>query len=187
MQDRDTNSLRLFIGIEPDATTQRFLDATANACRQRGLPRGTRWLSHNNRHLTIAFLGETAAENVEHIESRLSTIAQETPEIYVQAVSTHPFPGPRAKLLATELLPTPELDHLHQNCRQLMLDLGMRPESNSYRPHFTLARCRLGFARFPPLPTQHYCLLNNLTLYHSLLAPGGSQYTPLAKFQLVGS
>lgn len=186
-ENEPNNMLRLFIGVEPDAATQRFLDATAAECRHQALPRDTRWLSHSNRHLTVAFLGETSADLLEPIEARLTEISRETEEIWAQAVSTHPFPRNKSKLLATELLPSPELDQLHQSCRQLMKDVGIRPESNSYRPHFTLARSRQGFARTQPLPTHHLCRLTNLTLYHSLLAPGGSQYSQLAKFPFSSS
>ncbi|WP_226662253.1 RNA 2',3'-cyclic phosphodiesterase [Microbulbifer aggregans] len=188
MTENGTNATpRLFIGVDPDAATQRFLDATATECRHQALPRDTRWISHSNRHLTLAFLGETPADRIERIETRLLEISLKTREIWAQAVSTHPFPKTRSKLLATELLPSPELDQLHQRCRQLMIDIGIRPESTRYRPHFTLARSRQGFARVPPLPTHNLCLLNNLTLYHSLLAPGGSQYSQLARFPFSSS
>ena len=178
------SEVRLFIGVEPDKSTQKFLDATVEHLRRMSLPRDTRWIGHSNRHLTLVFLGETTVPLIDEIESRLQAIASGHPALFAQAASTHPFPKQRSRLLATELLPTPELDALHRDCRQLMVDIGMRPESASYRPHFTLARSRRGFSRLEPLPASHLCRLNNLVLYQSMLAPGGSQYTQLCKFPL---
>lgn len=185
-EEMEAESPRLFVGIEPDKATQKYLDAIAVHCRQLPLPRKVRWLSHSNRHLTLAFLGETPAAQVQAIEERLTSIAAAFPVIHASAVGTLPFPKPRSRLLATELLPNPELDALHQACRQLMIDFGMRPESATYRPHFTIARARNGFARFPPQPSAHVCRLDNLVLYQSLMAPGGSQYAQLLKLRFTG-
>ncbi|WP_295803509.1 RNA 2',3'-cyclic phosphodiesterase [uncultured Microbulbifer sp.] len=178
--------VRLFIGVEPDRATQKFLDATVEHLRRLSLPRDARWIGHSNRHLTLAFLGEVASTQVEDIESRLQATASRHPALFAQAVCTQPFPKQRSRLLATELLPNPELDALHRDCRQLMLDIGIPPESASYRPHFTLARSRRGFSRLQPLPASHLCHLDNLVLYHSLLAPGGSQYSKLCQYALSG-
>lgn len=176
--------VRLFIGIAPDAATQRFLDATAQHCDGFGLPRDCRWLSHANRHLTLAFLGDTDVGKIDAVEGILREIAERSDACCGQIVSTHPFPRQRAKMLASELLPNPELMSLHRQCSTLMQTIGKQPERKTFRPHFTLARSRSGFARIPPVPAAFTCNLDNLTLYHSLLAPGGSQYRPLLTLSL---
>lgn len=176
--------VRLFIGIAPDAATQRFLDATAQHCDGFGLPRDCRWISHANRHLTLAFLGDTDVGKIDVIEGALREIAEHSDACCGQIVSTHPFPRQRAKMLASELLPNPELMSLHRQCSTLMQTIGKQPERKTFRPHFTLARSRSGFARIPPVPAAFTCNLDNLTLYHSLLAPGGSQYRPLLTLSL---
>ncbi|WGL17379.1 RNA 2',3'-cyclic phosphodiesterase [Microbulbifer bruguierae] len=179
-----SESSRLFIGIAPDAATQRFLDATCQHCERLGLPRDHRWVSHSNRHLTLVFLDDTENRYLDTIEAHMKNIAEEVPAFYGQIVSTHPFPKMRGHLLAAELLSTPELLTLHQHCRTLMEAIGKQPERKSFRPHFTLARSRSGFARPSPVPADFICKLQNITLYHSLLAPGGSQYRPLLSLPL---
>ncbi|HEY8569756.1 RNA 2',3'-cyclic phosphodiesterase [Microbulbifer sp.] len=178
--------LRLFIGIAPDRATQRFLDATCEHLERQGLPRSSRWVSSANRHLTLAFLGETNAEHLHTIEHCLRQIASVAPPCHGEIVSTHPFPKIRAKLLAAELLPNPQLTELQQQCCTLMRAIGKQPERKTFRPHFTLARSRSGFTLPQPLATAFTCRLDNLTLYHSLLAPGGSQYRPLLSLHLEG-
>ncbi|SHG05447.1 2'-5' RNA ligase [Microbulbifer donghaiensis] len=173
---------RLFIGIRPDARTQQFLDGlTSQAKRELGPDKRDRirWTSHANRHLTLAFLGETPDALIPRIEAKLAQIADKLPPFCARVVSLNPFPQRRSSLLAAELLTNPDLDKLHQQCRELMMELSMKPEGASYRPHITLARNRRGFARLEPVMLDYTMPLNNLVLYQSHMAPGGSQYLPL--------
>ncbi|WP_250464009.1 RNA 2',3'-cyclic phosphodiesterase [Microbulbifer litoralis] len=181
---------RLFIGVRPDARTQQFLDELANHCRQRWRTDrfgDTRWTSHGNRHLTLAFLGETPDGQTARIEDRLQQIAAQQPPCEARIVALQPFPQRRSRLLAAEMLPNPDLDRLHGACRRLMIDLGMKPESATYRPHITLARTRGGFAGFEPLATDFVLRLDNIALYQSHLAAGGSQYLPLYETPLAAT
>nr|WP_010132861.1 RNA 2',3'-cyclic phosphodiesterase [Microbulbifer agarilyticus] len=179
--------LRLFIGIAPDKNTQRFLDGICAAREQQGMPRKLRWISHTNRHLTLAFLGDTDPAHLDTIEVRLKDIARHTAPLDGRIVSTHPFPKPRARMFAAELLPSQRLLDLHQACQALMRAIGKTPEKKAFRPHFTLARSPGGFSSQLPEPTDHICHLSDITLYHSLLAPGGSQYQPLLTLPLAGA
>ncbi|SDZ76943.1 RNA 2',3'-cyclic phosphodiesterase [Microbulbifer marinus] len=181
-QENPEEVSRLFIGIRPDTRTQQFLDGlTSQAKRQLGSDKRDRirWTSHANRHLTLAFLGETPDRLIPQIEQRLAQIATAQPRCSGRIVSLNPFPQRRSSLLAAELLTNPDLDKLHQSCRELMMDLGMKPERATYRPHVTLARSRRGFARLEPLMLEYTMPIDNLVLYQSHVAPGGSQYLPL--------
>ncbi|MGL6160252.1 RNA 2',3'-cyclic phosphodiesterase [Microbulbifer sp.] len=186
-ETEETATSRLFIGISPDTATQRFLDSLVDRCRrQLGRSDRVRWTGHANRHLTLAFLGETPDELIPRIEVELAAIADRLPACRARIVSLHPFPKGRSPLLAAELLTNPELDRMHEECRQLMIRLGMAPEGAVYRPHFTLARSRRGFAHLAPLTLDFTLRLDNITLYRSHTAPGGSQYVPLFEAQLKG-
>lgn len=178
---------RLFIGVRPDKRTQQFLDGLVNQCKQQlGSDKRdrTRWTSHANRHLTLAFLGETPDRLIPAIEERLARIAASLPACSGRIVSLGSFPRRRAPLLAAELLTNPKLDRLHEQCRQLMVELGMKPEGAAYRPHITLARNRRGFARLEPVMLDHTLSVDNIILYQSHQVPGGSQYLPLFEAHL---
>lgn len=183
----EINCVRLFIGIRPDTRTQRFLEGLASHAQQmtgNDKQSSLRWISHSNRHLTLAFLGETPISLIPVIEGQLRQMGEELPACDSRIVTLSPFPQQRSRLLAAELLTNPALDRLHERCRQLMIGLGMKPESASYRPHFTLARSKRGLSRFEPLPVDFTVRLDNLVLYQSLMAPGGSQYQPLLEVSL---
>jgi len=180
---------RLFIGIRPDKRTQQFLDGLVSQCRQQmgSDKRGrVRWTSHSNRHLTLAFLGETPDRLIPQLEEKLAQIATTLPPCSGRIVSLNPFPQRRSPLLAAELLTNPALDRLHGQCRHLMADLGMKPESAAYRPHITLARSKRGFTQMEPVMLDHTLPVDNIVLYQSHTAPGGSQYLPLFEAQLSG-
>ena len=187
--DAHTDTARLFIGVRPDAPTQRFLDGLVAQCRTlSGAARRdqTRWTSHANRHLTLAFLGETAETLLAPLERELGQLAAGLPSCSGRIVTLTPFPQRRSRLLAAEMLTNPGLDRLHEGCRQLMIGLGLKPESAAYRPHFTLGRSRRGFAGFEPVPVDFTAQLTNIALYESVMAPGGSQYHPLWEGALAG-
>jgi len=183
------DTLRLFIGVRPDAYAQRYFDGLETHCR--ALPaiggrNNTRWTRHANRHLTLAFLGDTPASLLPALRDGLRQIAANNSHCDGRIVTLTPFPQRRSRLLAAELLTNPHLDRLHEACRQLLRKLGLTPESAAYRPHFTLARNRRGFRAFEPLPLDFTVQLDNIVLYESLLAPGGSQYRPLEEEALQG-
>lgn len=186
----ETGFSRLFIGTRPDERAQRYFDGLVSQYQakmgaQAGARQGrVRWTSSANRHLTLAFLGETPDSLIPRIGEKLMQIASALPACSGRLVCLQPFPKKRARLLAAELLPNPALDRLHSACRQLMIDLGMTPESVTYRPHVTLARNRAGFA-VKPQELDQTMALDNLTLYRSDMAPGGSQYTPLLEASLL--
>lgn len=191
MPNRDAgleeNCVRLFIGVRPDGHTQHFLDGLVGHAKHLlggGKRDSARWTSHSNRHLTLAFLGETPSHLVVSIEEKLIGIAQNTAACQGRIAALQPFPKRRSRLLAAELLTNPELDRLHEHCRQLMRELGMKPESASYRPHVTLGRNPRGFSRLEPQAIDFIMNIDNLVLYESRLAPGGSQYHPLLEISL---
>ncbi|WP_346839670.1 RNA 2',3'-cyclic phosphodiesterase [Microbulbifer sp. SAOS-129_SWC] len=186
-KDTPTDTPRLFVGVRPDARAQRFFDGLQAHCRSLPGAAGRhhpRWTGHANRHLTLAFLGDTPASLLPALEEQLQQLAASTPRCSGRIVALAPFPQRRSRLLAAELLTNPALDRLHEGCRQVMRTLGMKPESATYRPHFTLARNRRGFAGFEPIALDFCVQLDNIVLYESLLAPGGSQYQPLWEAQL---
>ena len=191
MPNRDEGSeescVRLFIGVRPDAHTQHFLDGLVGHAKHLlggGKRDSARWTSHSNRHLTLAFLGETPNHLVVSIEEKLIGIGQNAAACQGRIAVLQPFPKLRSRLLAAELLTNPELDRLHEQCRQLMRELGMKPESATYRPHVTLGRSPRGFSRLEPQALDFVMNIDNLVLYESRLAPGGSQYQPLLEIAL---
>ncbi|WHI49809.1 RNA 2',3'-cyclic phosphodiesterase [Microbulbifer sp. MLAF003] len=183
-------SSRLFIGIRPPNDTQVFLDNLCARYKTKMHPETLnriRWTSRQNRHLTLAFLGQTPSEKVLPIQKGLEEIAKNTMKFKGCISSITPFPQSNSKLLATELTHSPELLKAYEDCKRLIESLGMKPEELDYRPHITLARCRSGFSNLLTAALDHPLWLDNIILYQSNPAPESSHYQPLFETSLSGT
>lgn len=185
----DKATTRLFIGIRPCCPSQVFFDELVRHCKT-GIwhkqPDQTHWTSPCDRHLTLAFLGDTPDYVIPLIEEGLANIARTVCSATGHLFSLGPFPAQNANALAVELIGDPNLQKLHERCRQLIIDLGMAPERGSYRPHITLARRKGGFRGLVPLHLDYSMLLDNITLYKSVPVPGCRHYHRLFETLLRG-
>ncbi|AMX02744.1 RNA 2',3'-cyclic phosphodiesterase [Microbulbifer thermotolerans] len=189
-KELDKGISRLFIGVRPDQDTQQRLDELVEQCRQQlGTKKckQVRWTKPENRHLTLAFLGATPDKLIPLIREQLTQIGSYLPACCGQINSIASFPHPHSPGLAAELANNPDLQRMHETCRQLMLSLDMKPESAAFRPHFTLARSRNGFAELSPQVLNITVSLGNITLYKSHTSQAGSRYSSLFAIELEGS
>ncbi|WP_226647549.1 RNA 2',3'-cyclic phosphodiesterase [Microbulbifer variabilis] len=178
----EQSTCRLFIGIRPDDDSQAFLEGITNHCREqlKGIQASRiRWTSPANRHLTLAFLGNTPKEKVPHLRQGLIELAHSKDGFQGHIHSLNPFPRPRSRCLAVELAPNPYLTMLHEECQKLISEIGVEPELLTYRPHITLARCKEGFQHFAPINLDSPLLVENIILYQSSPQAGQSHYHPL--------
>lgn len=180
--------LRSFLATIPDPATIAWLHNACTATKLHDLPAGLRWVEAKNWHLTLRFLG-----NLEHRQiSALSHILrQELPGIGASQLilsQVRPFPKmKRAQLLAACGENTLQLTHLVNSCEAAAQRIGLKPQSQPFRPHITLARLK---GRFPFLPPKSYPLaphsmpLTQVHLMASELTPGGAIYHQLELFNL---
>src|SRR5579871_841272 len=74
----DAASLRLFLAIDLPDAVRSGLDAAAAPARARGT--GVRWVRTESLHLTLVFLGERPARQVDAIAARVAAVcAAQTP------------------------------------------------------------------------------------------------------------
>ncbi|MFA0810126.1 RNA 2',3'-cyclic phosphodiesterase [Microbulbifer epialgicus] len=181
---------RLFIGIRPPVDAQAFLDDLCTHHKKKMHPQVSnriRWTGRQNRHLTLAFLGQTPNEKIPPIQSGLEEIAKSTAKFEGHISSITPFPQNNSKVLAVELTCSPELLKAHEDCKRLIMNLGMEPEKLDYRPHITLARCQDGFSSLFTAALDNPLWLDNIILYQSNPAPESSHYQSLFEAGLAGA
>jgi len=185
--------LRTFVALELPETAIAALRNVEEGLRRHRFP--FRWVSLENIHLTLKFLGETPADRVEDIGRE---IAQRIPGIPSVALSLHgvgTFPGlpkPPRVLWVGLAGETETLLRLQAAVEAGMESLGWPPERRSFRPHLTLARAKRAFPRKPfeaalaefrEFSSPEF-VLRHLVLFQSILRPTGAVYTPLAQFEL---
>jgi 2'-5' RNA ligase len=137
--------MRLFVGLAPSAAALDDLDA---ACARLRPQRGElRWTSRELWHVTVAFLGEVGEDSLPGLLPRLERAARRHLEFGLSLAGAGAFPSPaRANVLWAGLSGDKKaLGELAMSVGAGARRAGAPPpdEGRRYRPHVTLARCRM--------------------------------------------
>jgi 2'-5' RNA ligase len=137
--------MRLFVGLAPSAAALDDLDA---ACAPfRPSRDDLRWTSRELWHVTLAFLGEVGAESLPRLLPRLERAARRHLAFSLSLTGAGAFPSPaRANVLWSGI----SGDRKALGELAMSVNAGARragtpapDEGRRYRPHVTLARCRM--------------------------------------------
>ena len=180
-------NLRAFIALEIDVGLKDRLAGVIRLLKER--INGVKWVSAENLHLTLRFLGASSEETLDRMQPALQTAASACPACDAEVSELGMFPergSPRVLWLATAL-PGPVL-RLQEACEAAAVAAGFPPESRPFRSHLTLGRFRDAAAR-PTLPSLEpgVARLDTLVLFKSDLRRQGAVYTPLREFRLGGA
>ncbi|HUC62838.1 MAG TPA: RNA 2',3'-cyclic phosphodiesterase [Alphaproteobacteria bacterium] len=176
--------IRLFVGLElPEPMRQRL------ALLSGGLP-GARWISPENFHLTVRFIGEVDGGRFEDIDAALARVKAPAFELTLEGVSTFEKAS-KPHTLWVGVKRNDHLNALHAKVDRALIAAGLEPEGRKYSPHVTLARlketarARLGtfvaanaLFRCGPEP------IGAFVLFSSFLSRGGSIYQVEARYPL---
>ena len=194
--------MRIFIGIDIDDEIRthiaRFLDGV------RGFAPDVRWVNPESLHITLKFIGEQKAEQVEAIRERLLQIQGSALEIRFAGYGFFPTAkAPRVFWIGIES--GPQLAKLAADIDRAMAEFGIDREQRAFSPHLTLARGAGGSGspkwRQGDRPNSDFVVLNKrleamaaldfgtmtahwFVLYQSELSPKGSKYTKLHRYPL---
>jgi RNA 2',3'-cyclic 3'-phosphodiesterase len=189
-----TSMLRLFIAIP---TPPSVLPSLAGACDAlREVRADVKWEPTEKLHCTIKFLGDTKEEFVSPIIDALTLIAKATPPFRVRYARTGCFPGRRDPRIVWAGMEDPEgrLEILAASIDEAMSTFGFEREHRAFHPHVTLGRVKGPRLVHELLETMETVTLHNppvtiheIELVRSTLKPGGSEYSPLTRVELVGT
>ena len=130
---------RLFTGIEIPA------DVADRLSYLRGGLAGARWISPENYHLTLRFVGDVDMIAAEAVAEGLSRVSRGSFSLRFTGIGALGTRKPHALVAKLELSrPLMELQAEHE---RIMQRIGLAPEKRKYTPHVTLARLRGGSTR----------------------------------------
>jgi RNA 2',3'-cyclic 3'-phosphodiesterase len=142
--------MRLFVGLAPPEAVLDDLDAACAPLRQWPGERGNgelRWTGRELWHVTLAFLGEVSPDRLPALTPRLERAARRHPAFGLGIAGAGAFPGPaRANVLWSGIGGDRKaLGELAMSVSAGARRAGAAPpdEGRRYRPHVTLARCRV--------------------------------------------
>jgi len=125
---------RLFTGLEIPTELGEALSLLRG-----GLP-GARWISPENYHLTLRFIGDVDDDVAHEVASVLGRVRRSGFELRVEGLSS--FGGRKPRAVVAAVAPQPAVMELQAEQERLMQRVGLEPEGRKYTPHVTLARLR---------------------------------------------
>lgn len=177
--------MRCFLAIKPDEAA---IDALLDL--QEGLP-GANWMSDENIHLTLVFLGDQPRRALEDLDAALLDVRSEPFDLELRGVGT--FGGRDARLVFAGVAESEALRRLQSKLVVATEAAEIEPERRRYAPHVTLARWGRGgvgrdqlaayiarHALFAAAPFR----VAEFGLFKSELGRGGAHYEQLAAYPL---
>ncbi len=180
------------MAVELDGGVHEALARVQAELRQRPLP-SLRWVRPDAIHLTLKFLGETAADKVPAIEAALRQALAGLSPLRVELGPLGTFGGRRPRVLWIGVAgDVDRLKDLQARVERALRSLGFPREERPYSPHLTLARVPPSGAIGPALeealaavpPPQAAMDVREVSLMLSRLGPAGAAYERLAAFPL---
>jgi 2'-5' RNA ligase len=188
--------LRLFVALEVPEAVKEAVQRKITVEQQHLPP--TRWVRPQGLHLTLAFLGETAAPRLPDLQGALvASFAASRPfTVAIQGAGTFPPQRPaRVAWLGVEgeAAEVSTLMGLQRRvAKAAFAVVGKEPERRPFHPHLTLGRPRapwpqraverfttaFGAAYGEPFPVRQGALIR------SHLDPGGARYETLGEYPL---
>jgi len=183
---------RTFVAVFPPPAVVAALDAAVAPVR--GVRDGVAWVASSNLHVTLRFLGDLAAPEVEAARRAVLGAASDVAPFAVATGGPGAFPGPsRPRVLWIGARSgAAELVALASRVEKALVREGFPPAEKPFTPHLTVGRVRadsppaLAAARFLglSLPSLDF-EVGAITLVASQLGAGGSRYAPLLEAPLV--
>ncbi|MEI9804371.1 MAG: RNA 2',3'-cyclic phosphodiesterase [Pseudolabrys sp.] len=174
---------RLFTGVEiPPAIGE------ALGMLRGGLP-GARWITPDNYHLTLRFIGDIDDVTAQEIALMLGRGRRIGFNLHLEGLTS--FGGRRPRAVVATVSPEPALIELQAEQERLLRRIGLQPEARKYTPHVTLARLRdsssldvaeylsaRGYFRTAAFPVSRF------VLFSSRASVGGGPYVVEASYPL---
>ncbi|HLF25809.1 MAG TPA: RNA 2',3'-cyclic phosphodiesterase [Anaerolineae bacterium] len=191
------NAIRAFIAIELPRVTRDALGEVQARLSHHAPPGSVRWVKPDNVHLTLKFLGQVPTAQLDSITLALKRAVSGLRVFPFEVMSVGCFPDaqkPRVIWVGVDE-PTGALHALQRAIESATAPLGYPTEPRAFQPHLTLGRTardvkpidlhRLGeLVKSTKVGLLGHVHADEILLFQSDLAPGGSVYTVLARIPL---
>ncbi len=173
--------IRAFIAIPLSLSDRRLLQR-ASAPLAEVHNDHVRWLSLENWHLTVRFLGNVDDATQDVLIEAMRQTAQKVKKFKMIIRKIGGFPSLKSQIVAAHVDAHPTLDHLFVGLDEAAVISGLPQEDRSYKPHITLGKAaqprRLAPIEIPPLVVE----ARELVFYESQPTDEGSRYRALKRF-----
>jgi len=184
--------VRLFVAIDLPQDLKKELYLIPDKVAK--LIKNVKWVSPENVHLTLKFLGSSPEESVPKIKEKLSKKVKEVEPFTLGFGTLGAFPtSKRARVfwLGVEK-GADEVSILQKKVEKALVPLGFEKENRKFHAHLTLARLRMPqnlqsvISELEAEKISQEVSVDRVFLFQSTLTPKGPIYTTLAQFPLKG-
>lgn len=136
--------MRLFIGVELDDHVKEAAAAIGESLRREiGQRVDARWVSADNLHITLWFLGEVDESRVESTIGALNRpFDQVAFDVEISGLGAFPPSGPPRVLWLGVSAGSGSLARVHAELTTRLEPIGYEPERRAYSAHLTIARVK---------------------------------------------
>jgi RNA 2',3'-cyclic 3'-phosphodiesterase len=175
--------MRLFIAIPlPEDIRYELSDFQDNELN-------VRWVSPDQMHLTLKFLGQVNSIQKKQVSKLLSEIWFDSFQIAIQGFGFFPEKGSPRVFWAGIQTETSALHDLQNKVEMAALDIGIPKDKHPYIPHITLGRMndnslkRTELIRADSEISSRKFTVDHFKLYQSILQPEGAIHKTLMVFR----
>ncbi|HCJ09555.1 MAG TPA: RNA 2',3'-cyclic phosphodiesterase [Clostridiales bacterium] len=184
--------IRSFVAVEADEGSRSEAARLIEALRRSGAD--VKWVSPENLHLTLKFLGDVPPGDVPEVASALELAVGGEAPFRVRLAGLGAFPSlSRPRVVWVGVGEGRErLEALAGRVDERLAEVGFPRERRRFSAHITLGRCRssrnLAELKTALAERRNYTgpefTVSRVVLFSSVLRPTGPIYTPLAIFPL---
>lgn len=186
------SEIRTFVAIkiQPEKEILNQLQSFKSIFRNDGI----KWVTEENFHLTLRFIGNTTREQLYQLVDRFEIVAQHFNSFQIELKGSGYFRSKNhPRVLFVKVTESDELTALVKEVEKNVVASGFHEELKPFIPHFTLGRIKHleSRARFFTVVDElqeiqyHSAKVAEFILYQSILKPEGPTYKPIKSFKLV--
>jgi len=190
-----TETVRSFVALELPDLLKNNIDAYIQELKPFSL--NTHWVNNNNLHLTLKFLGNRPAQEVDAIMQTLldARVGLRTFHLTTDGMGAFPnFRHPKVIWLGIKSEPNLALTELQQQIENCLAVIHIEKETRPFRPHLTLGRIKQAgkfsalqdYVTRHPFPTFSFPQ-KSFVLMRSIQKSRGVYYRVLQKYSLQNS
>lgn len=152
---------------------------------------GIRWQNYKQLHITLKFLGDTEADQVDKLTEKLKSVNRSPFTFTCKGLGYFPE-GKHPRVVWVGVENETPMVSLQSLIEGACVEAGFEPESRSFKPHVTLGKVKgaskrevMTFinqhkrVRITDIPVKEY------VLYKSKLSPDGATHKPHTRFPLI--
>jgi len=187
-------TIRTFIAIEISEEIKKKIAQIQERIKQTNSLKG-KWVSIDNIHLTLKFLGDTRLNNIEKIKNKIKDCFEGEKSINCILANIGTFPNERFTRVIWAGIKNGDIQiiKLSKKLDKSLRQLGFKKEKRDFKAHITICRPKqiLNHGQFTStleeinqnFQPQEFTI-NRITFFESTLTPQGPIYTSLLDYIL---